>query len=249
MKPALNGTVGILESIKAHNPDIERVVITSSFAAVFDPAKGDRPGYTYTEADWNPVTYDAAVSGHGAVAYCASKTFAEKAAFDFVERENPNFSIATLCPPMVYGPTLQSISDLAKLNTSSADIYRLMNGSQKEIPPTPFKAYVDVRDVATAHRLAYEKSEAANERYIIASDNFNFQQVCDIIRKDYPTLKPKVPEGVPGRPLEAMWKIDNSKAQKELGMTLFRRLEVIVYDTVFTLAALERALDAAKSTS
>jgi nucleoside-diphosphate-sugar epimerase len=36
--------------------------------------------------------------------YRASKTFAEKAAWDFLEKEKPNFSIATINPPMVFGP-------------------------------------------------------------------------------------------------------------------------------------------------
>jgi hypothetical protein len=36
--------------------------------------------------------------------YRASKTFAEKAAWDFLEKEKPNFSVATINPPMVFGP-------------------------------------------------------------------------------------------------------------------------------------------------
>lgn len=36
--------------------------------------------------------------------YRASKTFAEKAAWDFVEKEKPNFALATINPPMVFGP-------------------------------------------------------------------------------------------------------------------------------------------------
>jgi len=75
-----------------------------------------------------------------------SKTLAEKAAYDFVETQKPGFSIATLTPPMVYGPLLQGFKSMGKLNTSSADIYRLYNGSLKEVPDTAFWAYVDVRD-------------------------------------------------------------------------------------------------------
>jgi nucleoside-diphosphate-sugar epimerase len=144
--PAVNGTVGILKAVKKNAPQVKRIVITSSFASVLDPNKGTRPGYTYTEADWNPITREEAKRADGTVAYLVSKTLAEKAAFDFVESEKPNFSISTLLPPMVYGPLLHGVESLSKLNTSSGDFYRLFNGSEKEVPETGFYAYVDVRD-------------------------------------------------------------------------------------------------------
>jgi nucleoside-diphosphate-sugar epimerase len=36
--------------------------------------------------------------------YRASKTFAENAAWEFVKNEEPNFTISTINPPMVFGP-------------------------------------------------------------------------------------------------------------------------------------------------
>lgn len=58
----------------------------------------------------------------------------------------PPFSIATLTPPMVYGPIIHHVSNMKKLNTSSQDIYRLFNGTTKEVPDTAFWAFIDVRD-------------------------------------------------------------------------------------------------------
>lgn len=136
----------VLKAVKKNNPSVRRVVITSSFASNIDFKAGVRPGYSYTEADWNPMTADEARKQDPVSAYLVSKTLAEKAAFDFVENEKPNFSITTLTPPMVYGPLAQDFDSMSKLNTSSADIYRLYNGSMTEVPPTGFWAYVDVRD-------------------------------------------------------------------------------------------------------
>ena len=145
LNPAINGTTSVLTSIHQHAPNIKRVVITSSFASIVDMDKNPRPGYTYTEKDWNPVTYATAAdpSTDGAVTYLASKTLAEKAAWDFVEKNKPNFSVTSICPPMVYGPAYHTISDLDHFNTSSAEIYELMNGSKKEVPATGFFAFVD----------------------------------------------------------------------------------------------------------
>ena len=137
LNPAVKGTISVLEAVKKNAPQVKRVVMTSSFAAILDPTQGNRPGYTYSEKDWNPVTYEQAKTGDGATAYCASKTLAEKAAWDFVEKEKPNFDIATICPPMIYGP-LDHDANLDHLNTSSADIYRFLDGSQKEPGPTAF---------------------------------------------------------------------------------------------------------------
>jgi len=202
--------------------------------------KGNWPGHTYTEADWNPVTYEAAKGADGSTAYCASKTFAEKAAFDFVEKQHPNFSIATICPPMVYGPPVHAVSSLDHLNTSSADIYRLMNGSEKEVPTTAFWAFADVRDVAKAHRLAYESPAAAHQRYFITSGNYSYQMVCDVIRKNFPEVKDRTPAGKPGSGLGAdVYKVSNEKAKKELGMT-FKSLDETIVDTARRLLELER---------
>lgn len=151
--PAVNGTESILKAVKEHNQSVKRVVITSSFAAVEDFPMGRRPGYIYTEEDWNPMTTEEAKKAGPAAAYLVSKTLAERAAYDFVKSEKPDFSITTLNPPMVYGPLLQDVESMSKLNTSSADIYRLFNGSSKEVPDTSFWACIDVRD-GKPHLLA-----------------------------------------------------------------------------------------------
>ena len=240
LNPAIHGTTEILRAIKKHNPSVKRVVITSSFASIVNMEKGNWPEHTYTEADWNPVTYETAKSADGGTAYCASKTFAEKAAFVFVKREQPNFDIATICPPMVYGPPEHAVSDLKHLNTSAADIYRLMNGSEKEVPQTQFWAFADVRDVATAHRLAYETPAAAGQRYFITSGNYSYQMVCDIIREKVPEARDRTPVGKPGSGLGTqVYKVSNEKASKELGMT-FRSLEETITDTARRLMELEK---------
>jgi nucleoside-diphosphate-sugar epimerase len=44
------------------------------------------------------------------MAYSAGKTFAEKAAWDFLAGKNPAFDIAVINPPMVFGPVVSSFS-------------------------------------------------------------------------------------------------------------------------------------------
>jgi nucleoside-diphosphate-sugar epimerase len=101
--PAVIGTTGILKAIKKSAPSVKRVVITSSFASIVNGSKGFWPGHTYSEEDWNPITSQEATE-NPMMGYRASKTFAEKAAWEFIEKEKPNFTLATINPPMVFGP-------------------------------------------------------------------------------------------------------------------------------------------------
>lgn len=82
-----------------------QVVVTSSFASIgdFTGPGGWKSGYTYTANDWLPILYeDAVASGFPPLAYCASKKFAEQAAWDFVKTKNPGFDLVVLNPPMIY---------------------------------------------------------------------------------------------------------------------------------------------------
>ncbi|KAG4430975.1 hypothetical protein IFR05_013546 [Cadophora sp. M221] len=263
LDPAINGTLSLLTSIQTHNPLISHVVITSSFASILDLSLGSRPGYTYSEKDWNPITYDAAAdaSTPGAVAYCASKALAERAVFDYVsttqEEEGkaqvkPNFNITTLCPPVVYGPAVEnSIEslDLGKMNTSSADIYRLVNGSEKEVPETSFFAFVDVRDLGEVHVKAYEKGlerekRERAERYLVASGGYTYQQVCDVVREEFPGRRGLVPEGKKGKVERGVYGVDNGKVRRELGVE-FRGLRECIGDMVREFEVVERRLGVA----
>lgn len=239
--PAIKGTLGILESIQNHAPAVGRVVITSSFAAMLDVPKGIRPGYTYSELDWNPATYEEGKSGDGGFAYCASKALAESAAWNFVQQRKPQFSLTTICPPVVYGPIRHHVDSLSNLNESSAFFYSLMNGSRTEVPPTGFgAALVDVRDVGMVHRLAYESVIAAGQRYLPCGDSFSFQKICDILRANRPELATRVPKGDVGAEIP-MYAVNREKCTRDLGL-VFKRLEEIVTDTADDFLELESKL-------
>ncbi|KAA8574443.1 hypothetical protein EYC84_005908 [Monilinia fructicola] len=240
--PAIKGTTNILKAVQKNAPQVKRVIITSSFASIVDMDKGLRPGYIYNEKDWNPITYDVAANPATPVevSYCASKAFAEKAAWDYIEENKPNFNLSTICPPMIYGPNAQSVTSLDHLNTSSADIYRLMNGSEKTVPNTTFFGYADVRDVGEIHARAYESKEAAGQRFLTTGGNYTYGQVCEIIRRNFPQLKDKTPDPSTA-PTENSYQVNNEKARKELGME-FRSLETTIYEQVLDFLNLEKKL-------
>jgi nucleoside-diphosphate-sugar epimerase len=194
LDPAINGTVGILRAIKRSAPTVKRVVITSSFAAIVNPSQTER--YTYSEKDWNPVTMEEALADTAGYGYRGSKTFAEKAAWEFVEKEKPNFTLATCNPPLVLGPIVHYLNSLDAINTSNQRFWNLVNGNSKEkLGPTGVYLWIDVRDLALAHALCMEKSEAGGKRFFLVAGHFSNRELAEIAYKNYPELRDKLPSG------------------------------------------------------
>jgi nucleoside-diphosphate-sugar epimerase len=239
LDPAIIGTTGILKSIKKSAPSVKRVVITSSFASIINPFKGNWPEHTYSEEDWNPITAEQAIE-NPANGYRASKTFAERAAWDFVEKEKPNFTIATMCPPLVLGPIVHYLNSLDGLNTSNQRIRDIMLGKAKdEIPPTGTYLWVDVRDLADCHVAAIEKDDAANKRFFITAGYFSNKEIAQAIEKNYSQYKDDLPsESTPGGdyPSEGVYKYNNKRTIEVLGIK-FKSLEESIKDTVKSLQA------------
>lgn len=244
LDPAINGTVGILKAIKASAPTVKHVVITSSFASILNADKGQTwQEHTYTEADWNPITLDEATKtpAHG---YRASKTFAEKAAWEFLEKEKPNFTLSTANPPMVFGPIVHYLNSLDALNTSNARIRDMLRGEYKNgLPDTGTYIWTDVRDLALAHVKQIELQEAAGKRFFITAGYFSNEQIAEIIRKNFPEYKDKLPEpnpngpgGFPGGSEKSLYKYDNKRTREVLGIE-FRSLEESITDLVKSLKA------------
>ncbi|RKL08153.1 hypothetical protein BFJ68_g9500 [Fusarium oxysporum] len=245
LAPAIKMTKGLLESVSMYGAEIKRVVITSSFAAMVDLTKGLWPGHTYTEADWNQITYDYAKTADAGTAYVASKALAEKAAWQFVQDRKPHFDITVLCPPMVFGPPAHPLS-FSALNIAAWDINRFLSGELQDVPDTDFWGFVDVRDLAAAHVRALEVSEAGNERFLIAGGRYSYQQTADVLRAS-PRIpdaeKKKIPRGHPGDdyPGPNVYELDNSKSIRILGVEYRSFEESIVDSAVKVIEARRKA--------
>ena len=213
-------------------------MITSSFASILDSSKGNWPGHTYSEADWDPITEEEAIT-NPVNGYRASKTFAEKAAWEFVEKEKPNFTLATMCPPLVLGPIVHYLNSLDALNTSNQRIRDIITGkSKKEIPPTGTFIWVDVRDLALAHVKAAELPEAANKRFFITAGYFSNKEIAEIVRETFPDLESKLPgkDTKGGEMPTEIYGYDNKRTVEVLGIR-FKSLKESIVDTVKSLQA------------
>ncbi|UZP34020.1 hypothetical protein NXS19_001836 [Fusarium pseudograminearum] len=186
--PAVIGTTGILKALHASAPNVKRVVITSSFAAIIDEAKFTDGSHVFSEKTWNPVTIDD-IARSDTTAYRASKTLAERAAWDFVAEKKPSFDLVTVCPPLVLGPVSKHLATLESINTSNARIVNLLRGEWKdEIPPcTPVPLWIDVRDAARAHVRGLEEPSAGGSDSSPQQDYSHTVRLSTLLLKNSPS--------------------------------------------------------------
>ena len=162
IKPAVEGTLRVLKACA--NADVQKVVLTSSFAAV--GYGHPREKQVYTEEDWSSV--DGEIS-----AYAKSKTLAEKAAWEFVENleESKKFDLTVINPVAVTGPMLTS-----DIGSSNDFLLKLISGSMPACPKIHM-GYIDVRDVAKAHIFSMTEEKTNGERIIVSENEMFFAEV------------------------------------------------------------------------
>lgn len=217
IEPAVTGTKNVMKAcIKAK---VNKVVFVSSAAAVAANPNWpkDQP---MDETSWSDPEYCKANQNW----YLASKTLAEREALGYAERNELN--VVSVCPTLVLGPMLQST-----VNASSAVLLKYMKGGSEAVKDD-VRVIVDVRDVAEAILLAYEKPEAEG-RYICMSHAIRASALIGKLEFMFPTYNyPKSFIEVPGSGLN----LSNQKLQN-LGWK-YRPLEETVADAVTSYRAL-----------
>jgi nucleoside-diphosphate-sugar epimerase len=162
--PAREGTLRVLRA--ALEAGAERVVVTSSVAAIRGGGPQDRP---LTEDDWsNPDNTDL-------TPYARSKTIAERAAWDLVGERGEAERLAAVNPGAIIGPVLGD-----DRSYSLQSIGRLLEGTPG-VPRLGF-SFVDVRDVADLQIAAMTAEAAGAERFIATAGFRWLSEVAEVLR-------------------------------------------------------------------
>jgi nucleoside-diphosphate-sugar epimerase len=172
IRPARDGALRVLRA--AHKAGVQRVILTSSCAAIAY-GWGDKLPAECTEADWTDPD-----NLSDTTAYTRSKTIAERAAWDFVAGEGKGLELTTINPVAVLGP-IRSKS----VRTSVDIIARVLDGRLPAMPNVGIQV-VDVRDVSAAHIAAMDNPESIGERYILAGDYYTIEDMVRVLRAAYP---------------------------------------------------------------
>ena len=164
INPSIVGGINVLQS--AYNAGVKKIIFTSSTAAI---GRSGPNGRALTEKDWNYK------SKHP---YSFAKTEAEKRAWDFAKEMNLN--LVTMNPTAVIGPYFHR-------HTPSTFLFdKIIKKELPRLPPQTF-GYVDVRDVALAHILAYENKNAEG-RHILCTTCLDGFELMEIIKSIEPEL-------------------------------------------------------------
>jgi len=166
--PAREGALRVLRA--ARNAAVRRVVLTSSFAAIGygQPARS----MPFDETSWTDP------GRVGSAAYVKSKTLAERAAWEFMQREGGTLELSVINPVAVFGPVLG-----ADFATSIQLVERMMKGTMPACPQLYF-GVVDVRDVADLHLRAMSAPAAKGERFLaVAGECLSLLAIAKILRE------------------------------------------------------------------
>ena len=137
----------------------------------------------YDSSAWLPVSVEDAIAAQNAyVSYCVAKAESEKAIWKYVKNEKPSYSVSVLLPALIFGPPIQPITDLKKMNYSTDVFYSLFNGTYETTPPTSFPSYIDVRDLAWAHVKALTTPAVWNQRFIVGGAQYSSQIAVNALR-------------------------------------------------------------------
>uniref|UniRef100_A0A0E0QT54 NAD-dependent epimerase/dehydratase domain-containing protein n=1 Tax=Oryza rufipogon TaxID=4529 RepID=A0A0E0QT54_ORYRU len=171
LAPAVKGTRNVLEACSAAS--VQKLVVVSSICAVcFNPSlPRDR---LIDETCWS----DKKSCKENENWYCLAKTEAEEMALEYSEKNG--LHVITVCPGVIFGPLLQTVL----LNTSSKVLLYIMKGGPDALS-NKFFPIVDVRDVADALLLVYDKA-GPSERYICSQEQMDMRDLLDLMKSMYP---------------------------------------------------------------
>lgn len=198
IRPARDGAVRVLRA--AHAGGVERVVLTSSFAAVGYPV---RAGHVYTEDDRTDPTPDLEP-------YVRSKAIAERAAWDLASVAGAP-ELVVLNPTGIFGPVLGS-----DVGTSAGIVQAMLAGLLPLAPRAAF-GVVDVRDVAAMHVRALTVPEAAGHRFLLTAGTTTMLGIAEVLRAGLGDAAAAVPTREADGPAAVVPTIDTSRARSALG--------------------------------
>ncbi|PCH40321.1 NAD(P)-binding protein [Wolfiporia cocos MD-104 SS10] len=211
---------------------VKRVVFTSSSVASIMPPLVAHPDRVVTDKDWNDAgleTWKTATEETKnspmwvRLRYAATKVLSEKAAWEWVEQEKPDFDIVTILPNANFGPSL-----CGGPRTTGAWIHQVMQNDDTLVKNVPPQWFVDVRDNGRLHVLALATPSLGGRRIWAVAEPSEWNKILAIIRKAFPHVQ--VPDDVSGQQGEPdQQRIDNSVATEALGGWI--GLEQSVIDT------------------
>ncbi|EGX93468.1 3-beta hydroxysteroid dehydrogenase/isomerase, putative [Cordyceps militaris CM01] len=228
IQPAIQGTVGILESAQKV-AGIKKIVITASVASIASTAHGSSRA---------PINEEHRVTGitrpfeNAFVAYSASKALSFQATDEFIAKYNPAFTVVRILPTFVVGrdDTVTDVAQIAK--GTNGNVMGPLLGHPHQIPLPGSSVHID--DVAKLHVLALDPAISDHQSYLASNPaSIEWAESFDIVKRRFPDEYAAGLfkfDSIP-RPESGPFPVDSSKATRTFNIK-FKNFEEQVVSVV-----------------
>ncbi|KAI0646156.1 NAD-P-binding protein [Trametes meyenii] len=179
IEPAVHGTLELLRSADRAETSIKRIVYLSSCATILD--RYSTLPRVYDETCWNDADVkqveEMGKDASAIAKYSASKTLAEKCAWDFYQGQKATlpWDLVVVNPPW-------------SLNDSNRILYGAITTGTS---PVPYHSWIDARDLAGALSKTVTTLAAGRQRFIVTRGPFTWEDfvtaACKVSGKTFPT--------------------------------------------------------------
>nr|CTP80880.1 Bm3338 [Brugia malayi] len=196
----LEGAAERLELVEA---DLEN---DQGWSQLFDIVEGHADmTRTFNENDWSNI--DSTNVNN----YVKSKTLAEKAAWDFVHKEDIKFKLTVINPALVVGPLLHNVQ-----GTSISIIRRFLNNEIPAVPAVQF-GLVDVRDIAQAHIRAMREPRSDGLRILLSyQPSFWFLDIANVLRDEFSSQGYSIPRITVPYPIAWLYSLFSKETKQQI---------------------------------
>ena len=185
IQPAVQGTLGVLESAKK-TPSVKRIVVTSSVVANTGRDGLDRSTGTIN-AETRPP-YDEGPYTDGSHAYAASKVAALIRAEEWIANNKPAFDVIHIHPSYIFGR--DELYESTKEFMSGTNVIPLAIATGRASDAKSYAvSFNHVADTARAHVLSLDPKVAGNQSFLLTNsgeNNEKWDDIFDLLGKRYP---------------------------------------------------------------
>lgn len=219
VKPAILGTMNIFESAK-RTPTVERIVVTSSVAAIHPLSAWVAPTDTVYTPEHRQDELQPPFANR-VVAYANSKIAALNRAEAFMKEIDPQFDAIFIMPSFVLGRDDLCHSTQRFVEGTNLLVIAQALGLDVLQAPTRTDNFNSVDDCARVHVLALDKSKVeGNQSFIVSSpggDGVAWNDVNEIVKRRFPEAVEKGIFTANGDSKTVVCKMDVSKTEKVFG--------------------------------
>lgn len=234
---AKHGALNVIE--QAGKANVKRIVVTSSVAALYHPARPPTSPTVFDENSWSDATEEQVLANpdNAFFAYMASKAIAERAVWDWAAK-NPQVDVTTIVPSFMFGPFAPGYEvkkgDIGAMSSNAFPFQVLAAKPTDKFPAIPDHLFLDIREGARAHVVALRAplaKDVGQKRILVNGGSLSWVEVAEYLPKARLQLRGKLPDPKTGANTKLPASMSTKRAAELLNMQTFKDLDSLMEET------------------